>query len=152
MARGKRFSFICGSSSAASRPTRPSSGDTAPQEDKMPTSQPMQRSTESLWSADTGSSYVESDSSNLSDASTRSDVSDTPTYPCPPYSRLHDPPSPDDASLLRKTRFCLVLTSRHGNPPIKGHTRTARLQSLLSSSSRRRCAVPISSKRPIHDR
>ena len=136
MARGKRFSFICGSSSAVARPNRASSSDTAPQDEKMPTSQPMQRSTESLWGEENGPSYLESDSSNLSDASTQSDASTPPTSYMP-YATglLHDPPNPDEASLLRNARSYLVLTLRHRHPSIKGHTLTTRFRYLLSSTT-----------------
>src|SRR5277367_4187570 len=101
MARGKRFTFTCGSSSAASRPNRASSVDAAPQDEKMPTSHPMQRSTESQWDKDAGP-YSDSEASYTS---TRSDVSTAtpPTESSPTsYGGLHDPPNPDHASLLRK--------------------------------------------------
>jgi len=114
MARGKRFTFICGSSSAESRSNRASSVETAPQDDKMPMSQPMQRSTETRWGADATLSYSDSDASINSDASAQSDVSTPPTESSStsytPYCGLHDPPNPDHASLLRKTRSLTVLT------------------------------------------
>src|SRR5271170_7705090 len=130
MARGKRFSFLSGSSSAASRPNCASSVDTAPQDDKMPTSQPMQRSTESRWGTDTGLSYSDSDASINSDASAQFDVSTPPTEASStsytPYSGLHDPPSPDHASLLRKTRSNTLLTFRHRRRSIKLPSLTTR--------------------------
>src|SRR5277367_3527627 len=130
MARGKRFSFLSGSSSAASRPNCASSVDTAPQDDKMPTSQPMQRSTESRWGTDTGLSYSDSDASINSDASTHFDVSSPPTESSSisytPHGGLHDPPSADQASLLRKTRSSTILTFRHRRPSIKLPALTAR--------------------------
>src|SRR5271154_1948236 len=130
MARGKRFAFICGSSSATSRQDRASSVDSAPQDEKMPTSQPMQRSTESRWGTDTGLSYSDSDASITSDSSAQFDVSTPPTEASSnsytPYGGLHDPPNPDHASLLRKTRSNTLLTFRHRRRSIKLPSLTTR--------------------------
>jgi hypothetical protein len=78
----------------------------------------MQRSTESRWGTDTGLSYSDSDASISSDTSAQFDVSTPPTEASStsytPNGGLHDPPSPECASLLH---IAVVLSNSLPSPP-----------------------------------